>query len=118
MPTAERLREDIDRGLTGDKVPFRDPAAAPLGTDDEAAGMPPTAEEVELARATEMGGDARNGPVVTDERSRDYDGEPLAQAKASTSWPRGRGHNWRAAFMLIAAVVAMSAVLSIWHALS
>lgn len=38
--TAEphRLRDAIDRGLTGDKVPASDPAAAPLGTDDEAAG--------------------------------------------------------------------------------
>ncbi|SMH54013.1 hypothetical protein SAMN02982994_3448 [Azospirillum lipoferum] len=38
--TAEphRLRDAIDRGLTGDKVPATDPAAAPLGTDDEAAG--------------------------------------------------------------------------------
>jgi hypothetical protein len=30
------LREDIDRGRTGDKVNWPDPAAAPLGTDDEA----------------------------------------------------------------------------------
>ena len=116
MPTADRLREDINRGLTGDKVPFRDPAAAPLGTDDEAAGMPPTAEEVELARATEMGGDARRGPAVTDERSRGYDGERVA--KAPTPWPRGRRRNWRAVFMLLGAVVAMSAALSLWHAFS
>ncbi|WP_395014857.1 hypothetical protein [Dongia sp.] len=36
----EQLREAIDRGATGDKVDFPDPAAAPLGTDDEAAGRP------------------------------------------------------------------------------
>ena len=43
--TWERLRKDIDSGLTGDKVNFPDPAAAPLGTDSEAAGVPtdPTA---------------------------------------------------------------------------
>jgi len=35
---SHRLRDAIDRGLTGDKVPASDPAAAPLGTDDEAAG--------------------------------------------------------------------------------
>lgn len=42
-PSAEshRLRDAIDRGLTGDKVPATDPAAAPLGTDDEAAGTTP-----------------------------------------------------------------------------
>lgn len=34
-----RLRAAIDRGHTGRKVPASDPAAAPLGTDDEAAGV-------------------------------------------------------------------------------
>lgn len=34
----EQLRDDIDSGRTGDKVPVADPAAAPLGSDDEAAG--------------------------------------------------------------------------------
>jgi hypothetical protein len=32
-----RLREQIDSGLTGDKVAASDPAMAPLGTDNEAA---------------------------------------------------------------------------------
>ena len=118
MPTADRLREDINRGLTGDKVPFRDPAAAPLGTDDEAAGMPPTSEEIEMARAHEIGGDASRAPAVTDERSRGYDGEPVEPAKKPTPWPRGRRRNWRAAFMLLGAVVAMSVALSLWHAFS
>jgi len=44
---------DIDRGLTGDKIPAQDPAAAPLGTDDEAAGMPPSPEDVGDARGRE-----------------------------------------------------------------
>ncbi|MDQ7264157.1 hypothetical protein NM680_20445, partial [Paracoccus sp. PS-1] len=35
-----RLRAEIDAGRTGDKLGFPDPAAAPLGTDDEAAGTP------------------------------------------------------------------------------
>jgi hypothetical protein len=34
----DRLRRDIDSGRTGEKVPATDPAAAPLGTDDEAGG--------------------------------------------------------------------------------
>lgn len=38
--TADQLRDAIDDGLTGDKVPAGDPAAAPLGTDEEAAGTP------------------------------------------------------------------------------
>jgi hypothetical protein len=50
--TVERLRADIDRGLTGEKVAASDPAAAPLGSDAEAAGFPPTSSEIELeARA-------------------------------------------------------------------
>ncbi|MGK9167445.1 hypothetical protein KXR53_14165 [Inquilinus limosus] len=52
-PTTEQLRHDIDRGLTGDKIPVQDPAAAPLGTDDEAAGMPPTPDEIHNARSRE-----------------------------------------------------------------
>ena len=36
--TTEQLRHDIDRGRTGEKVDAIDPAAAPLGTDEEAAG--------------------------------------------------------------------------------
>ncbi|WP_372398309.1 hypothetical protein ABMY26_16445 [Azospirillum sp. HJ39] len=38
---AHRMRRDIEQGRTGDKVPATDPAAAPLGTDDEAAGTTP-----------------------------------------------------------------------------
>jgi hypothetical protein len=34
---AERLRHKIDTGKTGDKVGVPDPAASPLGTDDEAS---------------------------------------------------------------------------------
>lgn len=40
QPTADQLRDAIDRGATGDKVDAFDPAAAPLGTDEEAAGTP------------------------------------------------------------------------------
>jgi hypothetical protein len=52
-PTSDRLRIDIDRGSMGDKVAWPDPAAAPLGTDDEAGGAPPTAEERALAAEQE-----------------------------------------------------------------
>lgn len=49
----DRLREDIDRGGTGDKVAFSDPAASPLGTDAEAAGNPPRSAEVHKAQRHE-----------------------------------------------------------------
>jgi hypothetical protein len=41
---ATRRRAATDRGLTADKVPGFDPAAAPLGTDAEAGGAPPLSE--------------------------------------------------------------------------
>lgn len=56
----DRLRHEIDSGRTGDKVAFHDPAAAPLGADDEAAGVSPTLEQVAQARMleTQQPGDA------------------------------------------------------------
>ncbi len=59
--TTEQLRHDIDQGRTGDKVRFPDPAAAPLGTDEEAAGTPIDPQviartreaEAKLARSTD-----------------------------------------------------------------
>jgi hypothetical protein len=45
----DEFRSKIDSGQTGDKMPWSDPAAAPLGTDDEAAGTPPTRAQVALA---------------------------------------------------------------------
>lgn len=50
-PTTDKLRHEIDRGQTGDKVDWPDPAAAPLGTDAEASGNAPTAHELKLDRA-------------------------------------------------------------------
>jgi hypothetical protein len=54
--TAERLRAEIDRGRTGDKIDFPDPAAAPLGGDDEAAGTPIGSRRAALASAQETSG--------------------------------------------------------------
>jgi hypothetical protein len=54
-PTASRLRHDIDRGRGRDKVDAIDPAAAPLGTDEEAAGTPVPPEAVAMAYAQEIG---------------------------------------------------------------
>ncbi len=52
-PTSDQLRHRTDFAGTGDKVPFPDPAAAPLGADDEAAGRPPTARERTMAASRE-----------------------------------------------------------------
>jgi len=52
-PTVMQLKGDIDSGATGDKVGVFDPGLSPLGTDDEAAGTPPTPERIALARRFE-----------------------------------------------------------------
>jgi hypothetical protein len=54
-PTVDQLRADINRWRTGGEVPILDPAVAPLDTDDEAAGTPPSPEAVAMARAAETG---------------------------------------------------------------
>ena len=58
--TSSQLGRDIDSGRTGDKTPGFDPAAAPLGTDDEAGGAPPTPEDIDQARRAERRRPARS----------------------------------------------------------
>lgn len=70
--TTEQLRDDIDRGRTGDKVRAGDPAAAPLGTDEEAAGTPTPGAAVTQAREYER----RRGP------------HPAPQGVPGSPWPR------------------------------
>jgi hypothetical protein len=60
------LKGDVDSGRTGDKNPVFDPGLSPLGTDDEAAGRPPSSLRVALARRSESvqrwaGGSRRAG---------------------------------------------------------
>jgi hypothetical protein len=52
-PTSAQLRNDIDSGRTGDKIAGFDPAAAPLGSDEEAAGTPPAPGLIAQTRAEE-----------------------------------------------------------------
>lgn len=61
-PTAQELKGDIDSGRTGDKVASYDPGAAPLGTDDEAAGTPDTPDRVALAIRQELGNGRASDP--------------------------------------------------------
>ena len=71
LPTSAQLRHAIDAGMTGDKVQAPDPASAPLGTDDEAAGKPPTPSEIaealnnEIGRPVASGGDRTPGSGFT-----------------------------------------------------
>lgn len=57
----DKLRQDLDSGVGADKVSFPDPAAAPLGTDDEASGHPITPEQLATAPAHET----RSTPKAT-----------------------------------------------------
>jgi hypothetical protein len=63
MATTEQLRVDIDSGRTRDKVRHDDVAAAPLGTDEEAAGTPVPERAVRTARAQEVEGPAASRPM-------------------------------------------------------
>jgi hypothetical protein len=67
VDNVDALRAAIDSGHTGDKVAVSDPAAAPLGTDAEAAGTPPTPGEVAQSRSHESrpGARAQMSPGLT-----------------------------------------------------
>ena len=54
--TADQLRHDIDQGRTGDKVAWPDPASAPLGTDEEAAGTRFVPNGIDAVRRAEWRG--------------------------------------------------------------
>jgi hypothetical protein len=51
--TSAQLKDDINAGRTRDKVAAFDPAAAPLGTDEEAAGTPTPPQAWSEARRQE-----------------------------------------------------------------
>jgi acetyl esterase/lipase len=67
-PTTAKLKHDINRGRAGDKVDAIDPAAAPLGTDDEAAGTPPSPAAVAIAHHNEV----RSSPVTSERKDSDH----------------------------------------------
>lgn len=76
-PTAAQLAADIDSGRTGDKNPVRDPALAPLGTDDEAAGRAPEPFRVALARRSERFGRWLSGARPAGAAHGQQDGPPV-----------------------------------------
>lgn len=93
--TAAELRDDIDRGLTGDKVAVEDPATAPLGTDDEAAGISATPETIGEVREREL----QTGALVrASEHSRN-----AGEANGAIPW-------------LLVAAFLLSALAMVWLA--
>lgn len=88
--TTSGLRKDIDAGRTGDKANAVDPAAAPLGTDEESAGKPLEAEVIAFAEQRE-----RRRKIGTDpNRTR------------AGGMEHGGGKAWIAAIVLMIAILA------------
>ncbi len=88
--TLEQLRADIDSGRTGDKVSAPDPAMAPLGTDNEAAGTPPSPAAIALTRRLETS------------HPHPHPHQPQPQT--------GLGHAW----ILIAFIIALAIAIVGW----
>jgi hypothetical protein len=88
--TIERLRTDIGRGRIRHKLAASDPATAPLGTDEEAAGTPLTVQQIAETRRLEV-----------------------SHAR-QLSQQRGLGPAW----LLIGFIVIFSIVLIIWGMVS
>jgi len=76
VPNPSTLKADIDSGRTGDKNPVFDPGLSPLGTDDEAAGHPPSAFRVALARRFETFDRWRSGARSSGAAHHKQDGFP------------------------------------------
>jgi hypothetical protein len=89
------LKGDIDSGRTGDKVEVFDPGLSPLGTDDEAAGRPPSAFRVALARQYETAGRWVKGARKTGAAHTKADGVPVV-------------------FIVFIAAVSLSILVGIW----
>jgi hypothetical protein len=81
MSDIDRLRNATDSGRTGDKVPFPDPAAAPLGTDAEAGGSSVMRAPSDARVLEQRGIDAIEAPAVSDESGRRIDGELTPQGE-------------------------------------
>jgi hypothetical protein len=91
--TVEQLRAAIDSGRAGSKTNALDPAAVPLGADEEAGGAPVDSREIETAFNAEI--------------DSDQPGKPLAHNDAM---PLARGRTGGAAVGLVLAAVVLAIV--------
>ncbi|MBM9594838.1 hypothetical protein [Roseitranquillus sediminis] len=109
--TTDRLRRDIDRGESGDKIGHSDPASAPLGTDAEAGGDSPTREEVRQAHEAEVEHRANAPtaagarPIAGDDVTRPRDTHPQASSGTTPTHDTGTKRNWT--MWIVAAVVVL-----------
>lgn len=107
---AASLGDDLDRGRGRDKNPYPDPAAAPLGTDDEAAGTPVTTEQTRMARDHEIrsqgGLDSTSPTVLHDRETRQFDTDPTLQPPPAAGGPT---HRW-----VVYTICALAVVVLLW----
>ncbi len=85
---AEQLRADIDTGRTGDKVAYPDPAAVPLGADDETDAQSTRQKASEPAQA-----------------------RPSTQAEARKGTPSGNPETRSRSWLYIAGGIALLVIL-------
>lgn len=82
-PPASGLGHELDSGKGRDKNPYPDLAAAPLGTDDEAAGTPISPEQMRMARDHEIRdgtpADSDAPAVLHGRETREFDSDPTLQ---------------------------------------
>src|SRR5690349_18760647 len=104
-PTVVELRARIDAGASGDKVPGVDPAAAPLGTDDEAAGTPAGRERVSAALRSEA-------PDPHQKTPRGFTPAASDSIAPDADPARPRGNAWWAVAVAIVAIVVIYIVWS------
>jgi hypothetical protein len=93
-PTTDQLRKEIDRGQAADKAAGADPAAAPLGTDDEAGGNPPTPEQRAMEAETRRHEDPKRpsgGGDATESIRNAEEPEGLARRLAEVDRPSEGG---------------------------
>jgi hypothetical protein len=83
--TAANVRGDIQQGLSGDKQPGVDPAAAPMETDAEAGGTARDAEQVQIARQTQRNPDPSDWQGTDATAMRKFEPE-LASRRSPLVW--------------------------------
>lgn len=89
MSDFDRLRAAADSRRRSDKVPFPDPAAAPLGTDSEAGVQLTLQAPLPRAVPAQDQIDPATAPAVSDESGRRIDGELTPQGQrrvAALTW--------------------------------
>ncbi len=105
--SAANIRGDIQTGLSGDKKPGFDPAAAPMETDGEAGGVPLSEEQVRISRESQFHPDPSDHQGTDATAMRRFDRQ-VSGANHTVVWPL--------ALAVIAALVLV--VAAVWMGLA